>query len=416
MILVVVRAMARKIQERYSKLEAREKELKESLQRKPTDASHLFWRKFGMTPLEPLAKKAKGLLDLSRGEHREAMRRLNEQSGRMYLTHEVALLHLIDNQSAWLRPLRDWKPKGKSGTSQVSSLVQHLFCGYPVPFFLVRLWGSGGDSGRVAESMIISLGKGSSFSKKVMAGEFRHGEMQFPRLTKKQCHIFLNLKGEMSLAEALRTAQVRSCGGSQRLASEVAAAWPGIASETEEAFTAQLILWLCNQGMFDLGQVRPISDFIRDRRLEDPSWILSGRTFDSVLRTTQEWHKELQTLKKTGEWPSSGIPPYKSHSEEDFDPEEIWTCIELTSHKALSTEGRTMGHCVASYGQSASRGAISIWSLCKGKSKKLTIEAQNGSKTIIQARGKFNAPATGADMIHLKRWANQASLRLSSRL
>jgi hypothetical protein len=285
-----------------------------------------------------------------------------------------------------------------------------------MPFFLIRLWGSDGDSGRAAEKMVVFLGKGGSLAKGIQWGSFNHRSCIFPPLTRKQCHLFLSLRGEFSLPEAVRTTQVLSHGGSSRLAAEVAAAWPHLAGPEEEEFTAQYILWICNQGMFDLNQIRPISDFIRHQRTQDPAWSLSGRTFDSVLKAASKWHKELQLLKKAGQWASSGIRGYRSHDVEDFDQDLVWTCVELTSHKELSEEGVAMGHCVASYGHNASLGKISIWSLRKGKERRLTIEVHHGTKSIVQARGRFNDLAKDAELTHLKRWSNQAGLKIAARL
>lgn len=76
-----------------------------------------------------------------------------------------------------------------------------------------------------------------------------------------------------------------------------------------------------------------------------------------------------------------------------------------------------MRHCVSSYAQSCAAGRCSIWTLeletDEGIEKHLTIEVQ-GSGTIVQARGKCNAPPKPKGRDVLTRWAEQEGLRLSS--
>ena len=87
-----------------------------------------------------------------------------------------------------------------------------------------------------------------------------------------------------------------------------------------------------------------------------------------------------------------------------------------TIRRALSTEGRVMHHCVASYAHSCARRATSIWSLQmhnhEGSQRILTVEVRLSSKTICQTRGKRNVmpDAKGKDI--LRRWAAQEGLRL----
>ncbi len=79
-----------------------------------------------------------------------------------------------------------------------------------------------------------------------------------------------------------------------------------------------------------------------------------------------------------------------------------------------------MKHCVATYAHSCARGACSIWTLevetFEGCAKILTVEVQNGSKLICQARGKCNMLPGDKHRGILRRWAEQAGLSLAKHM
>ncbi len=97
---------------------------------------------------------------------------------------------------------------------------------------------------------------------------------------------------------------------------------------------------------------------------------------------------------------------------------KVWTITELLSTKALVAEGRKMKHCVASYERSCAHGDCSIWTLevetFEGRSKLLTIEVRTSTRLICQVRGKYNALAAEKHRGVLRRWAEQAGLRMAS--
>ena len=73
-----------------------------------------------------------------------------------------------------------------------------------------------------------------------------------------------------------------------------------------------------------------------------------------------------------------------------------------------------MRHCVASYAGSCARRATSIWSMTleshEGVSRVLTIEVRLATKTICQARGRYNQRPTEKARNIMKRWAAQEGL------
>ena len=91
--------------------------------------------------------------------------------------------------------------------------------------------------------------------------------------------------------------------------------------------------------------------------------------------------------------------------------------FELCSSKELIVEGRKMNHCVASYARSCCVKVTSIFSLrrislSKGHEILATIELDNKSQTIVQAKARFNKPITAATKKIMKDWAAQHDLKI----
>ena len=73
-----------------------------------------------------------------------------------------------------------------------------------------------------------------------------------------------------------------------------------------------------------------------------------------------------------------------------------------------------MRHCVYSYSSWCSRGRVSIWSLRCNDTRQLTLEVNNQSCAIVQARGICNAGPTVVQRREMGRWASFAGLRVST--
>lgn len=118
------------------------------------------------------------------------------------------------------------------------------------------------------------------------------------------------------------------------------------------------------------------------------------------------------------EWLASGIAAFEftEGSEEDGN-EKTWRITEILSTKDLVVEGRAMQHCVATYAHSCSQGICSIWKLdveSYGRlAKHLTIEVQNSTKVICQARGKRNVMPQEKQWAIVRRWAAQEGLQVA---
>ena len=87
---------------------------------KKVDPKKEYAKDFGLGPFGSLPKKARKIIDCS--EDWEVLRRM------------------LRNKHKWVRPVKEWKPRGKSMAPILTSLVTHLFCEYQMPTFWYSVW------------------------------------------------------------------------------------------------------------------------------------------------------------------------------------------------------------------------------------------------------------------------------------
>ena len=317
---------------------------------------------------------------------------------------------------AWLRPLKEWKPKGKSPNSQFRSLVKHLLVLYTMPEFLYSVFfEEDEDTRRVGVKLFRDLGNGASFYKLVKSGTF-----PVP-LTKRMCHVFLQSTVKFGFLEAVRHAQVTVLGGDRRVAQAVTATRQlGRGFKDNEEFWATVVQWTCNQGMLAPGQLGPIYDWIGRQAHENPEFSMKGRTGLSVLRAVEEWHGDLAKERKIDghKYDPSGFEPWY-HERKVRLPSgghhmQKHCITEVATSKELAAEGKKLSHCVYSYSWSIKRGQISIWSYRVDGERTLTVEVDNRNKRVMQCRGKSNRAPTLQELAQVRKWMQENGISGSS--
>jgi len=302
----------------------------------------------------------------------------------------------------WRRDPNDWTPKGRSVLAQRDSLISHLFVLFPVPKFLYALFCSGTSRER---KLFLDVAQGRSLYKGV-----RKGSYLIKTLTRKMCYYFLQQPPGTSLPLAIRASQVKVYGGQKSLAKALCQRPFGKELGEGEEFKAEVIQWICNQGMMEPSAVSSLIDLLQHLREQNPEFSMKGRTYSAIQRRMEEWHEELRVVKVSqGEFDPSGFSGFSYEKEEGI----IWTIHEILSGVELSKEGSTMRHCVYSYSNRIKKGEISIWSLRLMGARKATIEVNNKSRQLLQARGKANCAVTKEDQNVIARWARENGLTLS---
>lgn len=348
---------------------------------------------------------------------------------------------LARHAADWVRPLDEWEPQSHNARKQFHHLACHLLARYDVPTFMDAAFFTGAASEAEPQQ---------TWFKHIGAGQnIRTAELPVA-LSKKGAHHFLTAPDDLSIAHALRWAQVIGQGGSPTLARALIATRLGQSFE-EEDFWSTAILFFANNPMLDPDHVGPIIDFIHNQKYlpsqvvlpgggveqgppPQPNFSMKSRSIPKLLAAIEAWHQELAQQvvlpeeeqqagniqgkkKNSARYMSWGPSSIREHEQKQQDKQLgetlTWSVRELLSNRELGAEGREMGHCVYSYAKNCRNGSISIFSLGvennDGKRKRkrqriLTIAVNRGTRTITQVRGRFNVlPGGKSSQKHLER-------------
>jgi hypothetical protein len=379
------------------------------------------WRKFkkriprtleplALIPLDHLSKRQRGqikvLLPL-------VARRTPKIIDERYMAGFLKLAGI-----AWLRPLDEWKPRGRSRDSIFKSLVAHLLVTYPVPDFLYSVFMGGWRDPYVfhyEKEFFLEVARGES--------PYRYfRRVDFPvKMTRHLCHLFMHTPPGSSFIEGIRRAQVIASGGDLGIARAVCASWLGREFQgRREPFWELAIVWLCRQPDIERKQIGPLIDYFANMRKADLYYSIKGRTYRSALRAMEQWHRDLAVQRKLENlvFKPSGFEGrryvFKKKLNGRLLYDEVWTMREILQAEDLFEEGKRMRHCVSSYAELIMEGWNSIWSLrCDGV-RALTVEVENKGRRIVEARGVCNRAPKPFELAILRRWALFNGLSVAS--
>ena len=290
-----------------------------------------------------------------------------------------AIYNIVQFRSFWKKDVFDWKPLTKRGGDQLKELAFYLFCQYSVPDFLYQSFYE--KSNRRFIKWFIHIGTG----KRVR--DLKDLPFEF---TQKMGHYFLQAPSKLRIAEALRWAQVKGLNGDDKLAERIAYSWIGTKGYENEDLWESFLRILANGGIFNHNHITQLIDYIRETKRENTAYSLKGRTLQSLIRQSNEWHKKSLDERGNQFWAACGIKGFKIERKE-----EVIILEELTGSKLLSDEGRKMKHCVGSYTPLCIIGKTAIFSLRKYSLGLLidtlaTVEVSLVTKRIVQAKAKMN--------------------------
>jgi len=322
----------------------------------------------------------------------------------------------------WMRNLEDWKPKTHNRHRQIAHLLRWLFVKYDMPLFMDTAWYEQKQNKYI--SWYIDIGKGGSVYK----------TLKPYNMTRKMAHLFVQSPKDLSITEALRWTQTLAYGGDQKIAHAIVKSELPIL-DLKFPFWMELIHLFARSPMMDAAQIGPVVDYVRFQKAQNDEYTLKGRTINSLIKHTEDWHQGLVRERRVkGKcWEGICLPDWKhiegkSHPNEDENAlnkkQTVYKIVQILNGKELAEEGRSMCHCVYSYSYSCERGQSSIWSLRKNAWEEarqervtrrlLTIEVRNRDNTISQVRGKYNRTPNGKEIFLLKKWAEEARLRINA--
>jgi len=324
-----------------------------------------------------------------------------------------------------VRPLEEWKPKGKGRMTLFRSLANHLFSKYSTPTFLWTAFFE--PETTVCDALseaVVQIARGESFYGLVKSGDF-----SVP-LTRKMCHNILQSPSSLTFLDAIRRAQVLQAGGDLRLCRTWLTTdpgqrlgggrWVGNAEDPREyeEFWYTVVRFLTKNPMLDHVQISPLCDYIDHRRHNDVNFSMKGRSANALLASMEEWHGELQVWRGGNSnlvFTESGFRPEefdlskKTEGSVGYVP-NIWQVDEILTGKSLRKEGKIHHHCVYSYAPSIKRGITSIWSMKHNGNPVLTLEVRKSTNSIVQARGRYNRVPTNSESRVITMWAKHNSL------
>lgn len=337
----------------------------------------------------------------------------------------LGLQNLSAHYTDFIRPVQTWKPAEESKRQIFASLAHHLLAKYPVQFFMNSAWlRQTHDRVRIQQDWYIKVSRGYSIRR-----------LEVPvDMTRRMEHLFLQSPDHFTVEAAVRNAQVLGLGGTKKLARAVLATRLGRKLENE-AFWKTVIQFLINVRNLNTDHVHPIVDFLyhtkfarREVYTDDgvvhleppqPEFSVKGRTFESLMRLVERWHKALAVdqSNSTFTWRKSKINDFQ-YLEETNHPlhaHRIWRITELMSGAELAAEGKAMKHCVSSYARSCFHGKTTIWSMKRevnqSTKRMLTIEVDPFSRKICQARGKCNSKPDKNSLRIMNKWMQREGLR-----
>lgn len=338
---------------------------------------------------------------------------------------EIAKLFNKDDidLSKYIRDPNNWVSKSYNLDKQKVDFIRWVYCLYPVPqfmfiFFTERKPGSSSPSNTLRQLIFfewfIAMAQGGSFAK--CSREI---------FTKKEAHLFLNAPDNNTIEENIWWAKGTSINLDhkvlhvivKRLFHNLGTTNLFFKLDTDNLFWWQRLLVLLKncEDEVSIESLNDIMDFLRYERYHDENFDLKGRTFNSLIKLSNEWHRTMQ-LKKFGNqnlsWVGLDIPDW---TWTDKKMKSVWTVKQLLTSKELYNDGKRMRHCVASYGHRCLQGNSAIFSVMEDDGvnqpqKFITVEINSG-RELIHASARMNRLPTGRSKLVMNKWLTHNNIR-----
>jgi hypothetical protein len=322
--------------------------------------------------------------------------------------HVAGIGHMALLNWAFVRDPMTWKRNTHNVDRQAQSFANHCFAKYHVPDCLNDVWTT--DSKAKYRSWYIWIGQGNNL----------RARNDLPlQLTKKMAHLITEVPKQLSIEEALRWVQVLGLGGDKEIARKILASPLGRNGFREEEFAVTLVHFFIANPMISQNKLSELVDFVMTKHAADSAFNLKGRTTGSLVRMSDEWHREQSRVNSKFEhyqWTPSGVRGYLLNVQKDEVSYSVYA-DEICSSRGLWDEGKEMANCVFSYSRECRAQHSAIFSLRMfehGKEKRLaTVEVSLRNRTIVQARAKCNRNISQQARRMMIAWAKQANLSIA---
>lgn len=304
----------------------------------------------------------------------------------------------------WIRRPESWSLADKGG--DFGSLLAHLFCRYEAPRFSCSHIGYGQSDELQYKWLLwtILIGQGASLK--------RAGKRFGWRIPEGFQHHLLSLPGDCSVEDACLYADIKRLGGTisdyARLRNVLPLMIDSTCPSCDDAalvFRNESIAWVVRHRdeMTDddcrLIMAWAVHEHTECERRGGAGFSWKGRTVGAARTRGREYAESRLRPWSALSWGAKGW-----NWEYEDEASRKWSFVELTSGYALYLEGRILNHCVAGYAWKCAGNQARIVSLRQGDDHAITIELKMPDNRIVQARGRWNRPATATEQQIISRW------------
>ncbi len=304
----------------------------------------------------------------------------------------------------FIRDQLKWKSKSYNLKRQIEDFIKWVYCIYPIPRFMFNVFSDEptlfrGFTQKEKLEWFFTVAQGGSFNKQAKG-----------ILTKKEAHLFLQAPDSNTFDENLWWVKCKSLELSNKITNAISTRFFQNLEIRGPFWYSLLMLLKKDESVVTIENLSDVMDFLRDRHGNQRSFNLKGRTFNSLIKLSNQWHRDLQ-LKRFGSqnlrW--AGLP-IEDWSWKNKETKMLYTIKQLHTSKELYYEGRKMKHCIASYGHRCVDGNSAIFTLESNdgvnyREKHMTIEVDRNNR-LVQAHGKMNRHVTGEPHLVFNKWMN----------
>ena len=328
-----------------------------------------------------------------------------------------------------VRDPSNYKPRSYNKEKQLIDFVKHIYCKYPIPAFLLKIFNKSNSRyhnvlyrNKETEKAELSWhGKDClEMFLKVASGKSLYKEYS-NLFSRREAHIFLNLKNDFEISENYWLTKIISAGGGMKLFGIMRHLLPvSFKADFYNGYIDGAIKFFSKyEKEIDYNTFSDIMDYIMDVVAPDEykysykntyEYDFKGRTLSSLIKASNAWHKD-QLLKEYSK-DKRTFPTFHTEINQYEVDNDLWSFEQISNSLALYKEGNAMKHCVSSYSRRCITGECFIFSLSSiVNSRVATIEIRKDG-TIVQARGKCNQVPSLKVISLIKKWAYENKINI----
>jgi len=242
------------------------------------------------------------------------------------------ILNCIDakfiDRDKFIRDIFSWKSKSYNLKRQIEDFIKWAYCVYPVPSFMFDVFS---DKPTIFNSFprlerlkwFFTVAQGGSFAKCVKGV-----------LTKKEAHLFLLAPSNNTFQENLWWSKCEILELPDNIKNAVSTRLFQNIKFDDKFWHTLLMILKKDEAVVNIQNLPDVMDFLRDKH-HSRSFSLKGRTFNSLIKLSNKWHRDLQ-LKRFGSmnlrW--TGLP-IEDWTFKTKDTKVVYTVKQLHTSKEL---------------------------------------------------------------------------------